>query len=698
LLRVGIFPDELRLGITVGLNALLLIAAYRFARRWASDRIQAALDACLIWYLVQYAAVAGLGVIGVLSGGGIVIAGGAAAGLLLWFSGEAPHVHARLRGTPLLLGAIFVLLAYLFSIVWAGRYASVIANDSLAYQMPAAVQWLQTGHLGVLPVWFFNPANSYSPLAGSTFVAWLMGPMGNDVLARFVEVPALVVLFLGVVQLGRALDGTPAERGANGKSLATAAFLGLGVVCARPFISQTILAKDDLPLAAFLVAAMGALSGERLRDRLGPWRLGVALGLMLATKFTAVFSLPVVLLAIDAPWRAGWRWGKHLTAGSVAGCLFFPWYLRNWVWYGSPVFPFRISVMGMGLFDGPLATLRTDRMSSVRGIVETLTGTYYSVPWALGTVVLLVWAVCLWHGQLARGFAFLRRQDMGGPPMPHAPLVRACLIGPMLAIAIFIVRSPAAEVRFIVPSVAVLMACPAILCDRWPRFAMGAAALIAAVSIGTGFTGAGLMSLVPTAAKALGALIAGAFFLMALNRAGRIAVAVVIFIAMSLWTYVDGHSYLNACRVEAVATWSVPYGQLAAGWDVIREQTEPGCTVAYSNTFQIYPLYGFDLSRHLVYAPTRPGLERLDQLPPMRPVIGEDVPGEVSRVMMAESDPATWLANLKRSGAKYLIIAKQDLGDPTQALRPPELDFVSGGGFELMFENSAVNVYRVDLN
>ena len=72
-----------------------------------------------------------------------------------------------------------------------------------------------------------------------------------------------------------------------------------------PFISQTILAKDDLPLAAFLVAAMVGLSGERLRDRLGVSRLGVAVGLMLATKFTAVFSLPAILLAIDAPWRGG---------------------------------------------------------------------------------------------------------------------------------------------------------------------------------------------------------------------------------------------------------------------------------------------------------------------------------------------------------------------------------------------------------
>jgi hypothetical protein len=266
----------------------------------------------------------------------------------------------------------------------------------------------------------------------------------------------------------------------------------------------------------------------------------------------------------------------------------------------------------------------------------------------------------------------------------------------MVAIAIFIARSPAGEMRFVAPSIVLLMACPAILCNCWPRGTTVLAGVIAALSIGTGFASKGLLSLLPMSAAAMGVLIVGFLAASAMNRSGQIAAASLMLTALSVWTYVDWHSYLNVCQVEAGATWSVPYGELAQGWDVIRDQTEPGCTVAYANTFQIYPLYGFDLSRHLVYAPTRPGLERIDQLPRMRPVIGEDVPGEVSRVMMENADRATWLANLKRSGAKYLIVAKQDLGDPTRPARPPELDFVLGGGFELMFENPAVNVYRVN--
>jgi hypothetical protein len=682
---VGIFPDELRLAITLGLNGLLAFAAYRFARRWVADRLQAALDAFLIWYLVQYLVVAGLGVPGVLGGAAIVIVGAiVAAALLVVARKEAPHVHAGLRLHPTFLGATFVLIAYLISIIWGVRYAPTTANDSLAYQLPAAVQWLQTGRLALLPVWFFNPANSYSPLAGSTFVVWLMGPMGNDVLARFVEAPALLFLFLGVVQLCRAL----------GASITVAALLGLTVACARPFISQTILAKDDLPLAAFLVAAMVGLSAERLRDALGPWRLGAAVGLLLATKFTATFSLPAVLLAIDAPWRAGWRWRKHLIAAGFSVLLFAPWYARNWICYGSPAFPFNISVLGFHLFNGPLTTIRTDRMNSVHGIIDTLTGTYYSLPASLAVLVVVAWVIALCHGHLARVLGFADG-DTGKMPVAQV-LSRACLFGPMLAIVLFITRSPAAEMRFIAPSLAVLIASCAVLFVSWPRFALVAAALLAATSLFTGFTLNGLESLAPVTLILVGLFIAAFFVLSALNRAGRLAVAILVFITVIIWTYIAWPSYLNICRVEATAAWSVPYGELADGWGAIRDQTEPDCTIAYTNTIQIYPLFGFDLGRHLVYAPTRPGLHRLDQLPPMRPVIGEEVPGEVARTMMDGGDEKTWLENLKQSGANYLFIAKQNLADPSERVHPPELGYVSDQHFQRMFENAAVSVYRVN--
>jgi hypothetical protein len=333
-------------------------------------------------------------------------------------------------------------------------------------------------------------------------------------------------------------------------------------------------------------------------------------------------------------------------------------------------------------------------MNSVRGVIDTLTGTYYSLPASLAVLVLAVWMIVLCYGHLARVLGFAG-QDTGKMPVAQV-LTRACFIGPILAIVLFIARSPAAEMRFVAPSLAVLIASCGVMFNRWPRFTLVMAGVLAATSLLTGFTLNGLVSLAPVTLILLGLFIAVFFLLRVLNRPGRVAVALLVFITVSIWTYIAWPSYLNICRIEAIAAWSVPYGELADGWGVIRDQTEPDCTVAYTNTIQIYPLFGFDLRRHLVYAPTRPGLHRLDQLPRMQPVIGEDVPGEVARVMMEGSDKSTWIENLRRSGANYLFIAKQNLADPSKPAHPPELDYVSDPRFALMFENAAASVYRVN--
>jgi hypothetical protein len=251
--------------------------------------------------------------------------------------------------------------------------------------------------------------------------------------------------------------------------------------------------------------------------------------------------------------------------------------------------------------------------------------------------------------------------------------------------------------RFIAPSLAVLMASIAVLGSE-PLLAIGMASLLSAVSLGTGFGRSGLVSLMPATGLFLVVLAAAFLVFHFLNRSGRMSLFLLIVIALGLRAYVAWTSYLNMCRADAVETWSQTYGPLADGWGAVRDQTEPDSIIAYTNTIQIYPLYGFDLGRHLVYIPTRPGVHQLSDLPKMRPVIGEDVPGEVSRIMMENSDRQTWLDNLKHSGANYLFIAKQNLADPAKAAHPPELDYITPDRFQLMFENEAVSIYRVKTN
>src|SRR5208282_3177851 len=118
-----------------------------------------------------------------------------------------------------------------------------------------------------------------------------------------------------------------------------AALIALACVISRPFIAQSTLAKDDLFVAAFFTVVVANLSPVRLQRPLAPMRLGIALGLLLATKYTAMLSAVLFLLALDAPLRAGWRLRHWAAAGICALLLAAPWFIRNWILTGNPLFP-----------------------------------------------------------------------------------------------------------------------------------------------------------------------------------------------------------------------------------------------------------------------------------------------------------------------------------------------------------------------
>jgi hypothetical protein len=140
------------------------------------------------------------------------------------------------------------------------------------------------------------------------------------------------------------------------------------------------------------------------------------------------------------------------------------------------------------------------------------------------------------------------------------------------------------------------------------------------------------------------------------------------------------------------------YARLADAWVFIRNQIPPDQTLAYANTYYIYPLYGFDLSRRVVRASLRADRLHLHDLPHIpQPLPGERIGQAVVRNIIADPDRQAWLANLRRSGAKYLLIAKADLTGLPEAPPPPELSFARDdpARFQMIFENDAAVVYRI---
>jgi hypothetical protein len=730
------FSDELRLALVVLLNGGVLAAAYRFARRAGRAGMgQAVCDAFLLYFLVQYAAVAVPGVFGVF-GTTTMACVAIAAAVVMWVAagrqkialgneasfpspgtpgeGQGEGLSSRERASvqkkepprpnPLpeyrareqeldvasywspdrlgLLACTLFTLAYFASYAWIQSSAPPTATDSLVYHLPTAVQWIQTHRLGIYPTWYWNPAASYSPGTGSVFMAWWMAPAGNDVFVRFVQLPPLVFLFFLVVRLCRLL----------GCSLSVGGLVGLATVLSRPLFSEAIIPKDDLYVTSFIIAAILSLSDKPIRDRLGPWRVGVALGFVLASKYTVLLACPVFLFMVDSPLRARWRMQHWTIAISIAAVMAAPWYIRNTLLTGNPLYPVDIHLGGVWLH-GLFGTERDQQLRTVAGVRNMLAETYHSLPTPL--IVLL----CVgWAGALSAGRSLLRD-----------PLPRAVVIGSVATIALFLAASPHHEVRYIFPLIVLWFVAAGLGVARGLRrlpVQIGAAAIFALASLATTFSTKiiGIAAMISGVALLLSAAGVGAVLLqenyLRLRRDKLFTLTCAGTVISALLAYIYWHAYVDDYRRTRFNDWvTVHYPFHAPLWKWVDENVPANATLAYANTYFVYPYYGFDFTRRVVYAPVRRDLHDFEHFPRM----GDRVPGDLivrrmTEVMNEGPDLATWLDNLSKLGAEYMIVMKHDPDNPDLARDPPEFKLAGEkpGVFVPIYQDDAGMVYRIE--
>jgi hypothetical protein len=680
--------DEFRLAYAVLLQAAALAGAWRFVRRRvATDAFDRAADALLLNFLVQYLAVAISGLFGIL--GPLTIAlFTLALSAALFFAPTKLRIDDLPRVTPardhwVLLACTLFGVAYGACAAFEQRFAPVLAQDSLTYHYPAAVKWLQTGRLALFETWFFNPANTYSPLAGSTFIAWWIAPMGNDVLARHVPVPALILVFFAAVRLMRAVGARPAVAGV----------IALALVLSQPFIRQSIIEKDDLYLAAFFTCFVAGCAPDRLRDPLGPSRLGVALGLLLASKYTALLAAPALLLLIDAPIRAGWPLRRYATAFVIVLLIAGPWYLRNALLTGNPLYPVDVKLFGLTLFPGLFESARSEKLRSAREVLSLLTTRDQSLP-AWPAVILVIALLAAF----TRRFRQLRTD----------PLVRTCLLGPLLVLLPFWALAPYAEIRFIFPGFILLFAAGAIAVVAWARRPYVQVLAALAILIPAWATGFNLNSPFAqtvyeiiggaTLITCLGLLLAGSLdFFPAYRKPIAQVAAVTITLAASAYAYVNWSAFVRGEYYSCRTFWILParqaaHGDLAVAWQWACDNLPPTEPLAYTNTFLVHPLTNFDHTRPVVYVPTRRGITHIHDLPhlPGGKLPGERLEQAFAAALAQDTDADGWLAKLAASRAKHLFIA-------TPKSNPPELSIIQARPerFEKVFENPAAVVYRL---
>lgn len=267
------------------------------------------------------------------------------AGLILAAQGlrrQRPGLHATLRAggwavlTLIVSGQVLALFAAL---------APPTAKDTLLYHLALPKAWIAAGRTVEVT---YNIAGYY-PLGVEMHAVWAM-LLGVPLDLRASEAAAGATLFLFAPILTLVVYGWARERGATRGWAATAALMLAWIPTVYDVAASEYV---DLAMAAYTAMAVRAFGRwwVTFNTRHLLW-IGAGVAGALSIKLSAAFLiLPLALLGllralgIGAP-QSDVRPAPAMGAASImgalaAGCaLAAPWYVRNWIRTGSPLFPF----------------------------------------------------------------------------------------------------------------------------------------------------------------------------------------------------------------------------------------------------------------------------------------------------------------------------------------------------------------------
>jgi hypothetical protein len=278
-------------------------------------------------------------------------------GALTLLAGLVLAGRALARGQPKAAGVARAVGLAGLSLIVTGQALALVAalapptaKDTLLYHYALPKAWIAAGRAIEVP---YNIAGYY-PLGVEMHAVWAM-LLGAPLGVRAAEAAAGATLFLFAPLLALTISGWARERGAD-RAWATVAALVIAWIPTGYDVAAS--AYVDLALAGYTALAVRAFGRWWVTGR-SRHLLGIAAGVggALSIKLSAAFLLlPLALLGLlhalgtGRGERDATRPGTALTAAGVLGALALgvtfaaPWYARNWVRTGSPLFPFYLEM------------------------------------------------------------------------------------------------------------------------------------------------------------------------------------------------------------------------------------------------------------------------------------------------------------------------------------------------------------------
>lgn len=195
--------------------------------------------------------------------------------------------------------------------------------DSLVYHLALPQEYLRAGRLIAPP----GIVYAHFPQNGEMLFTLALS-LGSDLLAQMYIWLAGALTVAWLLTFGRRV--TPAAVWA---AVLVATHTAVLLMCSTTYVEPLVMLWTTAALLSFEASDDGR--------ELGPVLLSaVFTGLALGTKYYA--GLLAVLLVLRLVWRD--RLKHAFVFAAVAGALFAPWLVKNWIFAGNPVFPFLYKV------------------------------------------------------------------------------------------------------------------------------------------------------------------------------------------------------------------------------------------------------------------------------------------------------------------------------------------------------------------